>query len=182
MDSTQQTRFVLLDAFPDIVIGLMGIPVAFSLQEVVEELITHGSFSSMSGLFYMAFLVGFYGLYSGNLLITFDVGYKAWKSQEQQQRYWVTMGLVHFPGIVLVTVLIMAFGKVFDAYNLSVAHDYARWCALLYLAIHVPILYSKRVRNFLLKGKFSILFMWYIVLGTLGFSTGFFWFTRTLIH
>src|SRR5690606_4613002 len=126
MDSTQRTHFLLLDAFPDIVIGLMGIPVAFSLQEVVEELVNAGSFFSVSGLFHMAFLVGFYGLYSGNLLITFDIGYKAWKSQEQQQLYWITAGLFHFLITVAATALIMAFGTAFDAYNLSNAHKFAQ--------------------------------------------------------
>lgn len=186
MDNTQRTHFLLLDAFPDIVIGLMGIPVAFSLQEVVEKLVAADSFFSWRGIFYMAFLVGFYGLYSGNLLITFDIGYKAWKSQKQRQRYWVTAGLFHFPIIILVTALIMAFGKVFDSHNLYDAHTYAQWCAWLYLSAHLPAFtttfFFRRVRDFLLKGEFSLLVTWYVVLGALGFSTGLFWFTRTLIH
>lgn len=66
---------LVADALPDLVIGLVGIPVAFALQEIASSALARSTITIMewrsygSGVF---FVVGIYALYSVALLLIFE--------------------------------------------------------------------------------------------------------------
>ena len=63
-----------VDALPDLTIGLIGIPVAMSLQTVVEAVVKAAGIwpYQREGLWYFVFIMGMYGILSVGLLMLFE--------------------------------------------------------------------------------------------------------------
>jgi len=61
---------LIADAFPDLVTGLVGVPVAFAIQEIAGKTLPKFYFGEyVRGV---VFTIGIYGLYSCSMLLIFD--------------------------------------------------------------------------------------------------------------
>ena len=140
--------FILTDALPDLVVGLVGIPVAFALQSVVEALADKGNLVSIEALILVTFLVGLYGLYSVILILTFEVGLKEPVLKRDWLKHLGALLLPHAPLAVLFVGGVFAFGM---AYNKGLPEfEFLRgFCVFVVLVAYLPAVYYPRIWSFL---------------------------------
>jgi hypothetical protein len=113
-----QPRPAFLDALPDLIIGLIGIPVAVSAQRVAETALGFANEPQrlIEGLVYFALILVLYGLASIGMLMVFEVEYVAIRPAEDdkddrgwQARLVATLGYMT-PFAFLFTISLIAAG------------------------------------------------------------------------
>ena len=117
MSREKPSAFV--DALPDLTIGLIGIPVAMSLQSVVEAIAKSSKdaaawFYQGEGLFYFVFILGMYGILSVGLLMLFEADRANLRDDDDDevwQRKLITRLAVLVGPLTLATACLMLLGQ-----------------------------------------------------------------------
>jgi hypothetical protein len=154
---SKRVQPILADALPDLVVGLMGIPVAFSLQMIMEkvpikpvETITIREFVQIISLLntkhafqYMSYVLWLYGFYSIVLLVSFEVsvGGIVTEARGSWQTNLTVMSLLHFPLATAMVITVMAIGNFYQPDQLT-NKSLTGWFAWLSLSLffvsHIP--------------------------------------------
>ena len=139
---------ILTDALPDLVVGLVGIPVAFALQSIAKALTDKGRLVSSEALVLVSFLVGLYGLYSVVLILTFEVGLKEPVLERDWQKHFGYLLLFHAPLAVLFVGGVIGFGVAYEK-GLPELESLRRFCVFILLGAYLPVIHYPRVLPFL---------------------------------
>jgi hypothetical protein len=170
-------ELVFKDALPDLIIGLIGIPIAISLQTVVEATWHFRELRRQwEGLRYFVLIIMFYALYSAGLYVLFEIGLKLAERKNEKfwERYLVTRILATVPLTVIEVWALIGIGVTFEnplARFLNLPLDPGR---LALIACVEPLilvggmLLSTELKE-VIKGEYSTVLAYY----TLVLMTGF---------
>lgn len=112
-----QSRPAFLDALPDLVIGLVGIPVAISAQGVAQVALEEtgkGNPRQVEGLIYFALILVLYGLASVGMLMVFEGDHVTAVNEHEWQARLIMRLVLMVPVAFVFTITLIAVGVSYD--------------------------------------------------------------------
>ena len=165
VSSQEQETPILIDALPDLVIGLVGIPAALSLANVIMYGFA-GSF--YSGLVWFLLLGAYYAMYPYWYLLFFDAlrtrDGRSWYKHNISSLLYLT--ILAFGAVAL----ILAVGETFDPEspiaNLHTRQTYYIWYTLLFLLAHFPLIFQEDVLSILREDHLHLSRIYFVASAT----------------
>ena len=111
-----ETPSAFVDALPDLTVGLVGIPVAMSLQSIVQNIAAaQDSAYQLRGVCYFFFILVMYGTLSISLLMLFDADRYIAQDDEAWQRKLIARLSLLAGLVLLATLALMMLGESYKA-------------------------------------------------------------------
>ncbi|MGA9347233.1 MAG: hypothetical protein WBW48_00320 [Anaerolineae bacterium] len=164
----ERDQTILADALPDLVVGLMGIPVAFALQglfgvvddpntrltvgEIATRLLVHSHI-----LRFAIYILCLYGLYSAVLIVLFEAGIRIAQNGEEWQSYLILMSAYQFPLAFVIVVTVIAMGQFCHLEDPAPSSQFGLISTFMWVLSVVPAIMVSRIRRQIWKSyKFTI--------------------------
>jgi hypothetical protein len=164
MTTSDMREPILRTALPSIISGLAGIPVGLSLQNVFHTIAEAGRASASDSPpsvqlshagWYLLFLVGFYVVYCGVLLLTLEAGSQHTANDSGRDGEWdrfiAFMSVYHVPCAVCLVGALVAAGVTYDPADLSLSGVWVLLSATVLSFSYFPAFFQRRVRQALLS-------------------------------
>jgi hypothetical protein len=149
MPSERGDSSVLTEALPDLIIGLVGIPVAFALQSIAGPLAERSQLVSEEALRLVAFLVSLYADYSAIVYLTFQASMRDPVLRLQWQTHFIWLVIPHALLAMVFVGGVIGFGKAYESCQFDAQFLTARICVLALVGALLPLIYYPRILNFL---------------------------------
>jgi len=147
--SEQGDPAILTEALPDLIVGLVGIPVAFAMQSIVDSLARRDQLVSGESFRLVGFLVALYAIYSVTVFLIFQAGLRdpvlklGWQTHFVRLVAPIALSTLVFIGGV------MGFGEAYALCKADLRISMARLCVLALVSAMLPLTYYPRVLSFL---------------------------------
>jgi len=177
---------ILVTALPSVIAGLAGIPVGLSLQSVFQTIafaahksgIDYPPSAQLSHAFwYLVFLVGFYAMYCGVMLLTIEAGSRCIADKRGTDGGWdrfiARTSAYHIPCAVCLVGALVAAGVTFDPADLSVSGLWILLSATALSSSYLPTVFVADIRQVLLSTYKSLTALTY--LGTAVLAVALYW-------
>lgn len=149
MMSDRDDPSIISEALPDLVIGLIGIPVAFALQNIAEKLGTRGELISMEALRLTVFLVSLYAGYAIVVFFTLQASLKDPRLRPQWQEHLIRLVIPLALTAIFFVGSVIGFGQAFEKGQLDVCFCMACLCGLSIIGASFPLICHQCILDFL---------------------------------